>query len=258
MIQAKRQQLELVLLYGALLYNGLGVAAYLVGEVRDPSAYLGFPLELILNFSLAFALARSRWEGQVPSLFVATGVVYCVAHTFFFFPATTGGVFHGIVCFGLLMAAVDVSILLTTRVGLVLQLSAIALTVPLIRNVEGFGSLVVAAPLLLLLAWKFGLYCHVRVNQAEREQQRQQEAFRATVVTLNHEFNNLSAICQPLLQRIRGGPGAFESDELDMLDRNLRRLVKAVKSLRSVKRYEEVAYVGETKMVRIEEEKEGA
>jgi hypothetical protein len=257
MIHVKRQQIESMLLLAAILHLVLAAIAYYVGEDRAPLSYAGFLGSFVMNTSFFFILRRRGGEGELPSFFAAITSIYFLAHAYFFYPARWGGIFHAALGICMLIAVIDVSVLLRTRAALLLQGSALILTLAALSSMKAFGGPYVIGPVLVLLAWKISLYVHVRESQAERERLRQLEAFRATVVTLNHEFNNVSAICQPLLQKLRsleGGAASMDEADFEMLERNLARLVKSIKGLRKIERYEEVVYVGDTKMVSLDAE----
>lgn len=252
MAQMTRTQIQSVLVVGTLLYLLLAPIAYYVGEVREPVYYYSFPALALMNTVSVYLLRTRRWDGEVPSFLLVASCCVALSHAYFFFPARSGGVFHAVMAFGMFNAMVDVSTVLKKRASITMLIFTAVATVGALLATPGFSGPVVAGPVLVLFLWKLLLFVRFRESQAVREKTRQMEAFRATVVTLNHEFNNVSAICQTLLRKIRASAAPeliTEAEDFDMLERNLERMVKSIKALRKIESYEEVVYVGSTKMV---------
>lgn len=252
MAQMTRTQIQSVLIVGTLLYLLLAPIAYYVGEVREPVYYVPFLVLTVMNSVSVYFLRTRHWDGEVPSFLLVASCSGALSHAYFFYPALSGSVFHAVMAFGMFNAMVDVSTVLRRRASITMLAFTAVATVGALLTTPGFAGPVVAGPVVVVFLWKVLLFVRFRESQALREKTRQMEAFRATVVTLNHEFNNVSAICQTLLRKIRGSaaPAVItEAEDLDMLERNLERMVKSIKALRKIESYEEVVYVGSTKMV---------
>ena len=152
----------------------------------------------------------------------------------------------------MLVAVVDAAVLMTPAVQVASHwITAISTAMALYLQPQ-FFVLLVLGPVLLLLIWKVFLNWQLRLMLEKQIKARQFEAFRATVVTLNHEFNNVAAICDVVIAKIRtelAGEPQAKAEDLTMLERNLKRLVVLIKQLRGLKSYSEVVYQGDVKMV---------
>lgn len=230
---------------------GLFLFANFGGEFKD---YWGFFLIPALGLVSAFYIRARKPTALVSSyLFLASNHM-ALLFVQFFFPETSHKFAHPLSSCLLLVAVVDAGLVmvrparLANYAGLGFSLLAVLLFSPEIRDVKFFG------PMILLLAWKVLVNFYFGQVLEAQLKAKQLQAFRATVVTLNHEFNNVAAIVAGLLHKInpeRAHQISIEESDLAMLDRNLHRLVRLIKQFRSLKAYEEIEYLGEVKMVEL-------
>ncbi len=238
-----------LLILGSALYFLMGVAI-LASTGGQPMEFLGFLLLPIFSSSVGFSLEKLKISAAKSNWAFVFCLQLTVVFHYFLFPHQYKyeHIFSSIL---MLIASVDCALVLPQRQNRINLISTSIFT-------AGFGfyyhhaqSLWVTAPVILLLLWKYLLAEQLGKIIAQRVQERQLQAFQATVVSLNHEFNNVVGICEATISK---GPWQnFTEEDSQILKRNLRRLVDLIKRLRSVERYEELEYIEGRKMLRIPE-----
>lgn len=251
------KQIRVLHLAGATLYLIFGFLLSLKVSASSLSDWLGFGFVAILSYGFA-AWEFTRPMGKYsPSVLLFCSNQLAMINMLFFTPKFDNPEVY-VFCSALLMVGVvDAAIVLKRRI-MVLSHWAMALIVlaALVLRQE-FQKDYIVGTVLILLAWKFMINTRMKRSFDEKVKTRQLEAFRATVVTLNHEFNNLAAICQSVMYKLRADAGsgkAVAESDLAMLERNLNRLVSLIKKLRELESYEEVTYVGSVKMLELPKE----
>jgi hypothetical protein len=239
-----------ILLLGSLLYFLMGLAIC-YATAGMPKQFLGFLFMPLFSGTVALMLEKTKVDEQISGWFFVFCLQATIVFHYFLFPDGLRNA-HIITSILMLIAAVDSGMILSKKQNMVNLISTSIFTISLGLLYEHVQSLMVTAPVILLLIWKFLLGDQLAKIIAHRVEARQLDAFKATVVSLNHEFNNVVAICEATLSKGKI-EGNFSAEDSDVLQRNLRRLVDLVKRLRKVERYEELDYFEGRKMVHIPE-----
>lgn len=241
-----------LLILGSALYFLMGVVL-LFSTGGKPVEFVGFFLLPIFSSSVGLVLEKRKVSEEVSQW----AFVFCMQLTiiihYFLFPQQYKYE-HLISSILMLIASVDCALVLSKNANRLNLASTSLATIGLGFYYHHIQSLFVTGPVILLLIWKYILGEQLGRIISIREQERQFQAFRATVVSLNHEFNNVIGICEAAIGK--GALSALTEEETQLLKRNMRRLVDLIKRLRKVERYEELEYFEGRKMVHIPELKE--
>lgn len=238
-----------LLLLGSLLYFLMGVAL-LFSTGGSLVEFVAFFLLPIFSSSVGLVLEKKEVSEELSHwAFVFCMQLTIVVH-YFLFPDQYKYE-HLISSILMLVASVDCALVLSKNANRLNLASTSLATIGLGFYYHHIQSLFVTGPVILLLVWKYLLGEQLGRIVSRREQERQLQAFRATVVSLNHEFNNVIGICEAAIGK--GALSSLTEEDTQLLKRNMRRLVDLIKRLRKVERYEELEYFEGRKMVHIPE-----
>ncbi|MCO5142229.1 MAG: hypothetical protein M9962_03965 [Oligoflexia bacterium] len=243
----------IIMLIGATAYGLLGLIV--IKELNLPlSRGVGYFSLMMLSICVVLSMSTLRLKQSYFSLWLFIICQLTLGNTFFYFPLF-GGEGHIICCIVMLIAVVDCGVLMPTRLMTMNHIFSAMQTSILIFWIPDFQNMLIIGPVGLLLIWKFVVNLGWQKMSYENVKNRQLEAFRATVVTLSHEFNNVVAICDILLKSIlekKESSVVLSGEKLNTLERNLKRIVGLIKKLRQAKKYEEVQYLGRIAMLHMD------
>jgi hypothetical protein len=238
-----------LLIFGSGLYFLMGVAL-LYSTGGEPLDFLGFLMLPIFSSSVGLGIEKLKVSSAAANWAFVLCLQLTVVFHYFLFPHQYQyeHIFSSIL---MLIAAVDCVLILPKEQNRINLLSTSVFTIGFGLYFHHAQSLWVTAPVILLLLWKYLLREQLEKIIASQQQERQFQAFQATVVSLNHEFNNVVGICEAAISK--GAWQKFTEEDAQLLKRNLRRLVDLIKRLRNVERYEELEYFEGRKMLHIPE-----
>lgn len=238
---------------GGALFGSLGLLLFisLGGSLQS---YLPFALLALLAVGLGLlSVARSWGEVKTSYSLLLTNLL-ALSIVLFLFPNQEHPFAHALCSALMLVAVVDGSLVMAERPRWLCHGAVAVSFVLLVAIFPAARDWQILGPLVLLVVWKSLVNLSFGHALEKRLKRNQLEAFQATVVTLNHEFNNVAAVTDGLLKKIHDQKNQavnLEPSDLAMLDRNLKRLVQLIKRFRGLKAYEEIEYVGAVKMVEL-------
>jgi len=247
------QSLPGVQVIGGALFGALGLLLFisLGGSLQS---YLPFALLAFLAIALGLVSVVRSWSELRTSYSLLFTNLVALLIVLFLFPNQKHPFAHALCSALMLVAVVDGSLVMAARPRWICSGVVAISVVLLVAFFPAARDWQILGPLVLLVAWKSLVNLSFGRALEAKLKRNQLEAFQATVVTLNHEFNNVAAVTDGILKKVhhqKMQAVTLEPADVEMLDRNLKRLVQLIKRFRGLKAYEEIEYVGAVKMVEL-------
>jgi len=224
-------------LFGACLLYGFG------GQKAD---YFRYFVILCVHLSLAALLFLKQLKNKniLPSVFGLIGNILAVANTLFqpLEYCSNPSYFLSVVI--ICASAIETSVFLERKIAYLNIAGIITLFFAQAIRAPSLHELAILGPLIAFLLWECIMEVKIIEVLAEVIRARELNAYRSTIVTLNHEFNNANAACLLLLEHMEqqqsGLPSLEMRAQLKMSLERVSGLIKRVSKLRELK---QVPYV---------------
>jgi len=238
----------LILAIAVFLYEVYGVAHLLVASKIE--FYWAYVVTGVACLAVGRVLLQKYGNGVmfiISSLFVMVNTyILSNAHLY----TDHDLIFSMVLMFGIL----EFGWLMTPVLVTVLYSCCTVFTIFSVKSATATSHFTIYAlvPLVILIVWK-GVNTHFQ-HRAYKDQLQlaRFRAFQATVVRLNHEFNNIGAIILGFLDVLKNEHASEK--EIDRLSFSLNRFLKIIKQIKRTNHYQEEHYGLSAKMVSLNPE----
>jgi len=253
------KQIRVLLLAAAPIYTLFGL--FLLHEYNGEKIdYLRLLPIFCLYVAFGGTLYLKRFENSdfLPQVFALIMATLVVANTLFQPLKYTHSSVYFLSIVIITTAVIDVSALLKKGAALLNICVVVAIFLAQAIRAESLHNVSIIGPLTAFLAWQIIMQLKITEIFGQVIDAKQFAAYRSTVVMLNHEFNNVNAVCLMLLEDVVDEESALKSPsptQMKHLEKNIRRLSDLIQTVSNLSTFVEVDYIKNgSPMVKVKEE----